>query len=1212
MDNPNPIRYSDLITPDDSITKLIAQLDELIAKYESAKSKIQGAAADAAKSMENLSGATAEQRESIAGLASESEKLAAHYAKYNKEEREAYRQKQSVIQATKEQQRIDKLLVEINNSKEGSYKRLSAQYRLNKIRLNEMSLAEREGTEAGRQLVKETRQIYEEMSRLQKETGKYTLEVGHYENALRGLPGPINQVVTGFTNMRGQLGAIANSGLPAGTKALQGFTTILSGTIGMVMLFVRQLTGSAKTLREFEQANANLSTILGVTRDEMKALTDSALSLGRTTEYTAREITQLQTELAKLGFGQGSIIAMQQPVLQFATAVGANLADAASVAGSALRAFNLTSADTDDVLATLAVATNKSALSFDRIQQSIGTVFPVANAFGLTLKDTTALLGALANAGFDASSAATATRNIILKLADSNGKLAKSLGGPARTFDEIIDGLIKLRKAGTDLNDALEMTDRRSVAAFSALLSGAESARELRKSLEDVSGELERIESERLNTVEGATKLLKSAWEGLTLAFENSNGAMKETIDWLTQLVGALQNVLFPNATAIQSGADNFQKQFRDIYAKSGVDAANAVMDSLLATYEQRAKDAQFAAQDDGLLNKWLGIGSSQKAAKAAENSLAALRQAVGVVRSQIENDTREAEAQAARAAEQAEQDAARKKEELTKEQKKAIEAAKKQRIADRRAVVDAINLEISITDAGTDKMLELRLDKVEAERQLELEQNRQKAESLRQDEAAINAKYDKARVDETQRFNTEVSKLAIQRLQAEQQAIQLQIAITEEGTEEMLQLRLANIEKQRDIEIEQNKQKDEKIQQSEQAIREKYQRLILRESADFNNKLAQRDLKAAQDLAAAEFDLANNNERQKTLFRLQQEKARLEAILKLNETAANKMTETEIKAIKKTIEGIEKETKKLPYKNLYELLGINLDSEQQDALNTALDSVKESIGSIVDSWNAVADAAVNAAEKQVEAAQQTLDAEIEARNAGYANEVMTAQKELELAKKNQEKAIKEKEKAQKAQLALDTVQQTSSLITASANIWSGFTAIQPAPLGLALALAALATLWGSFAISKVRAAQVAGVSSEKYGDGTVELLQGGSHASGHDIDLGTKPDGTRRRAEGGEYFAVINKRNSRRYGHLIPDVINAFNDGTFADKYQRANATMGGYAIGLVGGGNTDVSGLEKDVAAIREQGNRTQYVDGQGNTVIRYKNLTRKIYKN
>lgn len=1207
MDNPSPIYYRDLITPDNSITNLIAQLDALIAKYDAAKEKIQGAAAEAAKSMAGLSGATDAQRQSIAGLATESEKLVAEYKKSNDAESETYRRRQQVISAVKEQQRVDKLLVEINNSKEGSYKRLSAQYRLNKIRLNEMTAEERQTAGVGKELETETRLIYEEMSRLQKATGKYTLEVGHYQNALQGLPGPINQVVSGFTNMRGQLGAIANSGLPMGAKALQGFTTILSGTIGLIMIFVRQLTGSAKVLREFEQANANLSTILGVTRDEMKALTDSALSLGRTTEYTARQVTDLQTELAKLGFGQGSIISMQKSVLEFATAVGANLADAAAVAGSTLRAFNLRSAQAEETLATLAVATNKSALSFDRIQTSIGTVFPVANAFGLTVKDTTALLGALANAGFDASSAATATRNIILNLSDANGKLAKRLGGSARSFDEIMNALIELRKSGLDLSEALELTDKRSVAAFAAFVSGAESAKELRASLEDVNGELERISSERLNTVEGSTKLLQSAWEGLTLSFRNSNGAIKTTIDWLTRLVQATQRALFPESTFTSEFADEYTKQFQDYYAKNGGEAATAYMKNFQAFYEKESeklgREARFG---DGFLNRLFGFGNKQVAAKTAEMSLNAVKQAAGVVLSQIENDNKEAAEQAAREAEAAEQAAIRKKEELTKEQKKAIEAAKKQRIADRRAVVEAINLEIAITDAGTEKMLQLRLDKVEAERQLELEQNRQKVLSERQDEAAINAKFDKERLETTKAFNNEVSRMTVQRLQAEQQAIQLQISITEDGTEEMLQLRLENIEKQRAIELEQNKQKDEKVRQSEAAINAKYDALRLRESANFNTKMAQRDLAAAQDLAQSEFDLLDRNERQKTLFRLQQEKKRLETLLKINKTAAEKMTQAEVDAINAAIAAIEKETEKLGYNNIYELLGIGLDSEQQDALNTAIDSVKDSIGSLVDSWNQAAEAALNAANAQVDAAQKTLDAEIEARNAGYANEVTTAQKELELAKKNQETALKENRKAQKAQLAIDSITQASSLITATANIWSALSGIKG--IGPALAIAAIATMWGSFAMAKIKAAQVT-KQTEQYGQGTVELLEGGSHASGHDIDLGTKKDGTRRRAEGGEFFAVINKKNSRRYRNVIPDVINSFNDGTFADRYQRANAAMAGYAVQLIGGGKTDISGLEKDVAAIRQQGDESRYVDGQGNMIIRYKNLTRKI---
>lgn len=1200
MDNPSPIYYRDLITPDNSITTLISQLDALIAKYNSAKSEIQGAATEAAKSMQNLSGATEEQRKNISALATESEKLAAHYEKYNKEEREVYRQKQSVIQATKEQQRIDKLLVEINNSAEGSYKRLSAQYRLNKIRLNEMTAEQRRSTEAGRKLETETRLIYEEMSRLQKATGKYTLEVGHYENALRALPGPIGQVVSGFSNMRGQLGAIAGSGLPLGTKALQGFTTVLTGTVGMLMLFVRHLTGSAKTLREFEQANADLSTILGVNRKDMQGLVDSALALGRSTEYTASQVTQLQTELAKLGFGQGSIMAMQKSVLQFATAVGANLGEAASVAGSTLRAFNLTSADTEEVLATLAVATNNSALSFSRIQDSIGTVFPVANAFGLTVKDTTALLGALANAGFDASSAATATRNIILNLSDASGKLAKRLGGSVRTFDEIFEALIKLRDSGIDLSEALELTDKRSVAAFSAFLSGAESTKELRASLEDVSGELERIEKERLNTVEGSTKLLKSAWEGLTLAFQESQGTIKDTIDWLTKLIGEVQRLLFPTQTITSEWADKYLADFQYIAKNTSTEAAKSTLEG--SGYQ--ALREYLKAREDLDKASIFNVGKRAKAEEDAERKYQGYLKARQTFLDQIANEEQEREKQ--RQSQQTETE--KKKAEADKKAlaaaKKAAEKAKKQRIADRRAVVESINLEIAATEAGTDKMLQLRLDKVEAERQLALEQNRQKTEAERQDEAAINAKYDRERIEAEKAFNAEVSKIRVQRLQAEQQAIQLQIAITEEGSEEMLRLRLENIDKQREIEIEQNRQKDEKVRQDEKAINAKYDAMRLKESADFNNKLAQRDMEAARDLAQAEFDLLDKNERQKTLFRLRQERKRLEDILKLNETATKKMTEDEVKAIKATIEGIDKEASRLGYKNIFEVIGLSVDSEQQDALKTAFDSIKGSLSEIADAWTSAADAAVAAADKQVEAAQKALDAEIEARNQGYANEVETAQKELALAQKNREAALKEQERAQRAQALMDSATQASSLVTASANIWKAFSG--GGLLGVAAAVAAIAMMWGSFAAAKIKAAQV--TRSEQYGEGTVELLEGGSHASGHDIDLGTKKDGTRRRAEGGEYFAVINKKNSRRFRDVIPDVINSFNDGTFAERYRKANASLAGAAVGMVVEG-TDVSGLERDVAAIRRQGDESRFVDQRGNVVVRYKNLTRKI---
>jgi hypothetical protein len=148
--------------------------------------------------------------------------------------------------------------------------------------------------------------------------------------------------------------------------------------------------------------------------------------------------------------------------------------------------------------------------------------------------------------------------------------------------------------------------------------------------------------------------------------------------------------------------------------------------------------------------------------------------------------------------------------------------------------------------------------------------------------------------------------------------------------------------------------------------------------------------------------------------------------------------------------------------------------------------------------------------------------------------------------------------------------------------------------------------MWGSFAAAKVKAAELTQNNSEQYGEGTVELLQGGSHQSGNDVDLGRKKDGTRRRAEGGEFFAVINKRNSRKYREVIPDVIHALNAGTFEEKYM--GAYQGAGDIRMVQAGGVDLGHLKDDVTAIREQGERRTYTDSRGTHEI-YKNLHRVI---
>ncbi len=303
---------------------------------------------------------------------------------------------------------------------------------------------------------------------------------------------------------------------------------------------VSSLKGALTIIKDFEKANADLAAVLGTTRSNIKPLTDEAKRLGATTAFTASQVTSLQVELAKLGFSQTEIVQSTKDVLAFAGATGAELPAAAKLAGAALRMFDLDATEMGRVVSTLAVATTKSALDFTYLETALSTVGPVAKTFGFTIEDTTAMLSTLANSGFDASSAATATRNILLNLADSSGKLAQALGGPVKSFDELIPALSLLKSQGVDLATTLELTDKRSVAAFNSFLSGAESTLKLRDSITDCGDALKAMQEEKLNTLTGSLALLSSSWEGLLLKLEKSNGVIKSLVDLLAFLINTI------------------------------------------------------------------------------------------------------------------------------------------------------------------------------------------------------------------------------------------------------------------------------------------------------------------------------------------------------------------------------------------------------------------------------------------------------------------------------------------------------------------------------------------------------------------------------------------------------------------------------------------------------------------------------------------------
>ena len=410
-------------------------------------------------------------------------------------------------------------------------------------------------------------------------------------------------------------------GLSQVSAGLKGWAAGYIGAqavVGGIVKMFTQLREGVGSIVEFEFANSKLAAILGTTADNIKELTTDARQLGATTKYTA----ELQIELAKLGFTRREILDSTGAILRFAQATGAELSDAAALSGAALRMFNASTKETERYVSAMAVATSKSALSFSYLATALPIVGPVAKAFNFQIEDTLALLGKLADAGFDASMSATATRNILLNLADGNGKLAKALGEPVKTLPELVVGLKKLKEQGVDLNTTLELTDKRSVAAFNAFLTASDKIVPLRDQITGVDKELTDMADTMSNNVKGSIAGLSSAWEAFMLSFYDSKGIMKDVLDFLarglrnvaTQLKGysELQDEADNKAVAfaqkemmksdiLEKNARNMQRLYKE-YINSGMSADEAAkkakedyIETLKSRLEYENSDYQLA-----------------------------------------------------------------------------------------------------------------------------------------------------------------------------------------------------------------------------------------------------------------------------------------------------------------------------------------------------------------------------------------------------------------------------------------------------------------------------------------------------------------------------------------------------------------------------------------------------------------------------------------
>jgi len=329
-------------------------------------------------------------------------------------------------------------------------------------------------------------------------------------------------------------------------KELHDFSAAAKSAFSIVGIasFTAAFGAAAKSIADFERANSELAAVLGTNLKGVEALTKSAKELGRTSEFTAAEVTQLQVALSRLGFDSTQIEQMQGAVLNFALAMGTDLASAADFTGSALRAFGMDAKDTEYLLDVMSAATTNSALDFNKLQVSIANAAPVAHAFGLSVEEMAALLGTLANNGLDASQASIALRNILMELSKADGKLSAGIGHTVHGFDDLIQSFKELREKGIDLSGVVDMTNARIATGVVTFINQTDAIVDMKEALDNAEGSLQTMADTMGDNLLGSTRALQSAWQGLILAMEESKGPMRYVVDRLTDIVNRMTDLI--------------------------------------------------------------------------------------------------------------------------------------------------------------------------------------------------------------------------------------------------------------------------------------------------------------------------------------------------------------------------------------------------------------------------------------------------------------------------------------------------------------------------------------------------------------------------------------------------------------------------------------------------------------------------------------------
>lgn len=318
-------------------------------------------------------------------------------------------------------------------------------------------------------------------------------------------------------------------------SALTGIGKVL--TTGLTLPILGAATAAVKVGNEFQAQMSRVQAIAGATGGELDKMKQQAIQLGAKTAFSAKEAAQGMENLASAGFSVNEIMNAMPGTLDLAAVSGGDVAQSAEAMASSLRAFGLEANQAGhvaDVFARAAADTNAETVD---MAEAMKYVAPVAHSMGLSLEETAASIGIMADAGIKGSQAGTTLRGALSRIAKPTKAMTNSMNELGVSFYDAEGKMIPLREQIGQLKKATAGLTQEERNRHLVTLYGQQSLSGMLALLEAGPEKLEKMTNSLINSDGAAKQMAETMQDNLKSKIEQMGGAFESAAIIIQQIL---------------------------------------------------------------------------------------------------------------------------------------------------------------------------------------------------------------------------------------------------------------------------------------------------------------------------------------------------------------------------------------------------------------------------------------------------------------------------------------------------------------------------------------------------------------------------------------------------------------------------------------------------------------------------------------------------